>query len=220
LERIPEPELMNEPEQARAYAEADFSEPHNMFVEKFAECFPDIDIRDYVLDLGCGPADISIRFAKAYPDCKIHGVDGAQQMLLQGDKAIKKAGLSERIKLIEGLLPEINLPESSYATIISNSLLHHLHQPEDLWTCIKQFGGAGTKVFVMDLFRPDSREIASELVKTYSGDEPALLQQDFFNSLCAAFRLEEVEEQLQATGLSQLQIEVISDRHMLVFGGL
>ncbi len=41
MKRIPEPELMNSPEQARAYAEADFSEPHNMFVEKFAECFPD-----------------------------------------------------------------------------------------------------------------------------------------------------------------------------------
>jgi len=211
---------MNEPEQARAYAEADFSEPHTMFVEKFAECFPADDVRDYVLDLGCGPADISIRFAKAYPGCKIHGVDGAQQMLLQGDKAIKKAGLSERIKLFEGLLPEINLSKESYATIISNSLLHHLHQPEVLWNCVKQFGAKGTKIFVMDLFRPDSKKVTSELVDIYSGDEPAILQQDFFNSLCAAFLPEEVEAQLQASGLAQLRTEVISDRHMLIFGTL
>ncbi len=32
MDRIPEPELMDEVEQARAYAAADFSEPHQAFV--------------------------------------------------------------------------------------------------------------------------------------------------------------------------------------------
>ena len=35
MERIPEPDLMSEQEQARAYAEADFSEPHENFVDLF-----------------------------------------------------------------------------------------------------------------------------------------------------------------------------------------
>jgi hypothetical protein len=33
MDRIPEPELMNDPGQALAYARADFEEPHNQFVE-------------------------------------------------------------------------------------------------------------------------------------------------------------------------------------------
>ena len=39
MERIPEPELMDDPEQARAYASADFSEPHQAFVERFTQRF-------------------------------------------------------------------------------------------------------------------------------------------------------------------------------------
>lgn len=81
--RIPEPELMNDPAQARIYAAADFSEPHGRFIELFAERFPDIRPRGLVLDLGCGPADISIRFARAYLSCRIVGVDGAPAMLTE-----------------------------------------------------------------------------------------------------------------------------------------
>lgn len=66
IERIPEPELMDDPEQARAYAGADFSEPHQAFVERFTQCFPRHRPRR-VLDLGCGAADITIRFARAIP---------------------------------------------------------------------------------------------------------------------------------------------------------
>ena len=66
MERIPEPELMDEAEQARAYAEADFSGPHDMFVQLFREAFPDTAPAGAVLDLGCGPADVTRRFASAF----------------------------------------------------------------------------------------------------------------------------------------------------------
>ena len=75
-------------------------------------------------DLGCGPADISIRFAQAHPDCEVDGLDGAPKMLAQGKLAIQKAQLQDRIHLLEGLLPGANLPRDNYDVIISNSLLH------------------------------------------------------------------------------------------------
>ena len=218
MKRIPEPELMNTPEQARAYAGADFSEPHNMFVEKFNECFPGEAVENFVLDLGCGPADISIRFAKAHPDCKIHGIDGAQQMLLIGQSAINRAGLSDRIQVLQGFIPDLELPEPNYSTIISNSLLHHLHHPDVLWSCIKQYSTANTRIFIMDLIRPDSPEVAKKLVDIYACEEPEILRQDFFNSLCAAFVPEEVAGQLHTAGISSLNVEVISDRHMVIYG--
>ena len=52
MKRIPEPELMLEEEQARAYAQADFEEPHNRFIELFGQLFPEAS-PEYVLDLGC-----------------------------------------------------------------------------------------------------------------------------------------------------------------------
>ena len=40
MERIPEPELMEDEAQARAYAEANFAEPHSHFIELLQAVFP------------------------------------------------------------------------------------------------------------------------------------------------------------------------------------
>ena len=188
MKRIPEPELMNEPEQALAYAQADFEEPHNQFVELFKNRFPEEKIDGYVLDLGCGPADVTMRFARTYPNFLIHGIDGAENMLKLGHDAIASQGLESQIDLYCGCLPGIKPPRSSYDVIISNSLLHHLHDPMVLWDGIKSFATATTIVFVMDLFRPASQDEAKRLVEQYASDEPEVLKEDFFNSLCASFR--------------------------------
>ena len=60
MQRITEPELMDEAEQARAYAMADFAEPNERFVGYFETEFPDLKTGS-VLDLGCGPGDIVLR---------------------------------------------------------------------------------------------------------------------------------------------------------------
>ncbi|MEE9552328.1 MAG: class I SAM-dependent methyltransferase, partial [Gammaproteobacteria bacterium] len=217
MKRIPEPELMTDPAQAAAYAAADFSEPHNLFIEKFGECFPEANMTGHVLDLGCGPADISIRFARAYPECQIDAVDGSACMLKQAEIAIKEAGLSKCIHLIEGVLPEIDLPRSHYDAIISNSLLHHLHHPEILWQTVKTLAQESSIAFVMDLVRPADEEAAKDLVTCYVDDEPAVLQRGFYNSLCAAFTLDEIKAQLQAAGLDHYMLGPISDRHVIIY---
>lgn len=218
MQRIPEPELMNDPAQAAAYAAADFAEPHNMFVEKFREVFPGVEVTGKVLDLGCGPADISIRFARTFPECQIDGVDGASAMLQEGERLLKKENLADRIQLVQGMIPDCDLPERDYGVIISNSLLHHLHDPSALWKCVKKYGRENSIIFIMDLTRPETEQAARELVNTYSGNEAEILRQDFYNSLCAAFTPEEVANQLVTVGIEHLKITIISDRHMLIYG--
>jgi SAM-dependent methyltransferase len=220
MDRIPEPELMNGREQALAYAQADFEQPHNQFVELFRNRFRDEKIEGYVLDLGCGPADVTIRFAKAHPNCVIHGIDGAENMLNHGRDAIAKRGLEARISLYCGCLPDIDPPRPSYDIVISNSLLHHLHDPVVLWNCVKSFAASKAIVFVMDLFRPASQDEAKSLVEQYASDEPGILKEDFFNSLCASFRVEEVDKQLQGASIERLITEIVSDRHLIVYGKL
>ncbi len=218
MQRRPEPELMEDLKQAVAYSQADFSDPHNMFIEKFGTCFSDPNLKSNVLDIGCGPADITIRFAHAYPDCQIDGVDGSSNMLQRGEEAISKSGLTGRIDLIEGILPQAELPKLKYDVIISNSLLHHLHNPDVLWEFIKRYSQKKTRVFIMDLLRPDNPETVANLVDIYADNEPKILRQDFYNSLCAAFTPVEVQKQLVTARLDQFKIEIISDRHMMVYG--
>ena len=217
---ITEPELMNDEAQTLPYAQAHFDDPHQLFIQMFNEAFPGIEVSGYILDLGCGPADISIRFAQAFPYCAIEGLDGAPRMIEHGKLAIHKAQLVDRISLIQGLLPGASLPRNTYNVIISNSLLHHLHKPDVLWESIKQLGVPGSLVFIMDLMRPESEHVAREFVDLYAGREPEVLREDFYHSLCAAFLPEEIQSQLDHAGLSHLNIKIISDRHLIVFGVL
>ncbi len=220
MQRIPEPELMDEAEQARAYAWADFDAPHQFFIDCFQQRFTNKHLHGNVLDLGCGPADISVRFARAYPHCHIDGIDGAEAMLAEGRERLAREQLTERIHLYRVNLPRDTIPLPAYDVIISNSLLHHLHDPQVLWQAVKQHGRPGTPVFVMDLQRPASTGQARELMEQYAADEPPILQRDFYHSLCAAFTPDEVRQQLHQAGLDYLEVKSVSDRHLVVQGHL
>lgn len=218
MHRTPEPELMLDPDQARAYAEANFEAPHSRFVELFREAFPGLGVCGPVLDLGCGPGDISRRFARAYPDATVDGVDGAPAMLSEGERLLAGSGLEDRVRLVQACLPADSLPRDRYRGVISNSLLHHLHDPAVLWDTVLRHTAPGGFVFIMDLMRPDSREAAEAMVAQYAADEPPVLQRDFFHSLLAAFRVDEVREQLDRAGLTDLEVRPVSDRHLVVSG--
>ncbi|PXF58675.1 MAG: SAM-dependent methyltransferase [Deltaproteobacteria bacterium] len=219
MKRIPEPELMSTERQARAYAMANFNNPNWLFVEHFKNSFFKKEIIGTILDLGCGPADITVRFARLFPKCHIHGVDGAESMLKYGRAAVTKAGLTDRIRLIHGCLPDVQMPLAEYDAIISNHLLHHFASPMALWETIKTYSKRNAPIMIMDIIRPGSKEEAGAIVEKYMGDESAILKKDFFNSLLAAYREEEVQEQLrQADLVSHLSIRMVSRIQMVVKG--
>lgn len=215
--RIPEPELMDTAEQARAYAAADFAEPHDAFVARFRERFPGFR-SGRVLDLGCGPADVTVRFARSYPEARVHGVDGAPAMLDEGVKLVREAGLDDRVSLELLRLPSPSLTGAAYDAIISNSLLHHLADPGVLWVTAAATARAGAPVFVMDLCRPPSTDAARRLVDTYAARESPVLRDDFYRSLCAAYTPDEVRTQVVDAGLDHFRLERAGDRHLLVWG--
>ena len=89
MKRIPEPELMETKEQARAYAAADFSEAHQSYVSLFDERFSQRPAKAAVLDLGCGPADVTLRLARANPGYNFHAIDGSAAMLDCARRALR-----------------------------------------------------------------------------------------------------------------------------------
>ena len=219
MQRIPEPELMDEPEQAAAYAAADFAEAHSRIVAAFEQFFPQVEVAGPVLDLGCGPGDIGFRFAVRFPDCEIFGVDGAAEMLaLARERKAAESLVGQRVNFIEGLLPGAPIPGLAYAAIISNSLLHHLHNPAVLWEAINRYASRGTHIFIADLYRPQSAIEAQRLVDQYAAGEPEVLRRDFYHSLFAAFEPGEIETQLAAADLHELSVDVLTDRHLIVHG--
>lgn len=217
MERIPESDLMDDAGQAKAYADADFSAPHDAFVDCFSSKFPGFSTGS-VLDLGCGTADVIIRFAKKYPRVHVTGVDGARAMLDIARRDIQRAGCDDRIELKECFLPDHGFTDRKYDAVISNSLLHHLADPLILWETLKGCAKVGAPVFIMDLMRPESEKSARDFMLKYAADESPLLQRDFYNSLLASYNEREIRRQLRSMCLDFMNIEIVSDRHILAWG--
>lgn len=217
MQRVVEPELMDDARQVLAYAEADFSEPNSHFVELLKQHHGN-RLNGTCLDLGCGPGDICFRLAQQFPDLHITGVDGSAPMLEYAQQLQNGRDLSHRVIFEQHRLPSDSLPRRCFDVITSNSLLHHLHLPEVLWQTIRQCGKAGCIIHVMDLYRPQTEQQAAHIVETYAADEPDVLKTDFYHSLLAAFSPAEIATQLQEAGLTGLSTELTSDRHILISG--
>jgi len=230
MQRIPEPELMDEAQQALAYAEADFSRSDQAFLQTILER---LDLSGLAarraVDLGCGPGNISFRLAEALPSLPVLAIDGAAAML---EPALRRQQAEpDRWPLLRFLLECLPLQDATlkalpqafqppFQLLVSNSLLHHLHQSEVLWTTLRQLGTTGSLVVLRDLRRPDSATALEALVEQHAGDAPPLLRRDYRASLQAAFRPEEVELQLRCAGLTCLAVEAVEDRYLDVSGVL
>lgn len=212
---------MDSEAQTRAYAEADFNDSNSLFTRRFLERFEHLSDRGRMADLGCGPGDIAIRLASALPGWEVTGLDGGPNMLKHAQRRLAREGtLAQRVRFRLAYLPDPSLPARSWDALVSNSLLHHLPDPQVLWASIEQLAAPGAAIQVMDLLRPDSLEQAQSLLDLYSANEPDVLREDFYNSLLAAYTIEEVSDQLARAGLDRLEIETASDRHWIVSGHL
>ena len=215
MDRILEPEVMDDEQQAIAYATADFPVSNQMFVDGLLDAYS--SRLGTVLDIGCGPGDIPIRLARAKSSIYVVAVDASEAMVYLAHEAVETADLIRRVRIVHGRIPGLRLRQGGFDAIISKDLLHHLPDPMVLWEEVKRLGRAGTVVYVMDLFRPATQEAAKEIVESVSADEPEILKRDFYHSLLAAFTPEEVRGQLCRAGLG-LEVAVVSERHMRIKG--
>jgi len=216
MERVLEPEVMDDPEQVLAYAEADFEQENQGFVDQFFTLYPDLE-NPHIVDLGCGPGDIPIRVARRHATCRVTGIDASQPMIAHAEQAVQKAGFQDRVRFLCQRFQDVNL-SSPADGLISNSLVHHVPNPLRFWYSLKTLLKPGGRILVMDLLRPESPEVAQTIVEESAANEPKRLRQDFFHSLLAAFTEDEVAAQLAELNLSRLMVDVPDDRHWIVYG--
>jgi SAM-dependent methyltransferase len=218
MDRVTEPELMVDDDQAVAYSEAKFGEAHQAAVNRFGEVFPDFS-SGRILDIACGPADITVRFARAYPEARLVGLEGSPPMLALGRQRVAEAGLDARVGFAHMVLPDPDLTQlGTFDAVVCTNSLHHFHDPGVMWEAMRATARSGAYLFVQDLYRPASPERAEAIVDESAGSEPEVLRRDFYNSLCAAFTPSEIEAQLAAAGLPGFTVGVVTDRHLAAYG--
>ena len=85
MQRVTEPELMLNPSQVNAYSEADFSSSDTKLLKDLEKFLLDegreIELENLIIDLGCGPGNITERLAMKWPLAKVVGIDGSERML-------------------------------------------------------------------------------------------------------------------------------------------
>ena len=217
MERVPEPEVMDGSDEAKAYEQADFAEVDEAFVERIVALGGQL-ARARVVDLGAGPADIAVRLLRRRPNWRVTAVDAASAMFALAQKRLAGEPLGDRIDLVLADAKSLPFTDHALDLVISNSIIHHLNEPESAWSEVKRVARPGAIVLFRDLSRPDSPRRARQIVETYSGDESDLLKKLFYDSLLAAYTPDEVRGQLAAVNLTTLQVEPSSDRHWDVFG--
>ena len=126
---------------------------------------------------------------------------------------------ASRLHWQQACLPDPSLPVG-FSAAVSNSLLHHLHEPGVLWGSIKQVAAPGCVVVIHDLRRPNSEEELQQLVERHAATAPPVLKHDYEASLRAAFSAEEVQQQLLQAQLPQLKVMEREDRYLTVWGQL
>lgn len=85
MERILEPELMDNAEQSQAYWDADIDETDIKaginLIHLLDSTFNGFDDFVDILDLGCVPGNFTFKLAQKFPLAKITAIDGSLKML-------------------------------------------------------------------------------------------------------------------------------------------
>lgn len=199
MKRIVEPELMIDPAQVQSYYKNDRSQIKHLF--KVAYLTVKKQVPATMVDLGCGPGDLTEEMASIHPTTQITGVDNSAEML----------ALTTDHDNVRYTLQSITDVTEHYERVISSLTLHHFHDPMQFWNSIKRI--APKDVFVLDFIRPETEEELQEILEFREPYLDDLFRQDFENSLRACFTIKELEQQVADAGLA-LHVHEVDQLHL------
>jgi ubiquinone/menaquinone biosynthesis C-methylase UbiE len=210
LSRTLEPEVMDTVEEARDYDAMDHAGVNRVFVSDFVAHW---DGETPLLDAGTGTAQIPIELCRQAPTARVIAIDMAKEMLHVAEINVARAHLEGQITLQQCDAKHMPFPDSMFASIISNSIVHHIPEPSAVLAEMIRVTKPGGMLFVRDLMRPANEATMNQLVDTYAGDATAHQRQMFADSLKAALTLEEIRRLVQKLGHAPESVQQTSDRH-------
>ena len=163
MERVAEPELMETKEQVISYSEADFSEGEDNLINQIEYYLLKNNIslgeKDLIVDLGCGPGNISEKLSIRWPNTEVVGVDGSKEMIFKAKYNKKISNYRKELKNLHYICADIKVFELSAISqkkeinlLVSNSLIHHITHLDDFFKTIlrgkKSRPGLNPNIFI------------------------------------------------------------------------
>lgn len=220
LPRTLEPEVMDTREEAVDYDSMDHSDVNRLFVDDLlaAARTPEPKQTLRILDIGTGTALIPIELCRRPINCDVWAIDLAVEMLLLAEQNVREAAMDGQILLEQEDAKAMEYPDADFDWVISNSIVHHIPEPDSTLKEMLRVLRPGGVLFVRDLLRPESNEEVETIVETYASDENAHQQQLFRQSLHAALTVSEVQGLMTAFGWPPDSVTQTSDRHWTISG--
>lgn len=202
---------MDDASEVEAYRDMDHSGVNEAFV---IDLIAGGQVGPRVIDLGCGLAEIPVLLCQKLGDVEVLGVDTSVEMLEAAKVEIELGGMLGRIHLEQSDCKTLQGFASDAAdTVMSNSLVHHIAEPEGLMTQAVRILAPGGRLFIRDLFRPTSESEVESLVDRHAGTDAELGRQLLRQSLHAALTVDELREIVRPLGIPDDAIAITSDRH-------
>ena len=216
LARVPEPEIMVYEEEMEyiRYNSIILRNRHPL-VSLFADLCPGFPGSSSVraLDIGCGVANMSVEFAKTYPELKVVGVDASENMLRHAYALTKALGYDDRVSVRYARVPEDDFgePDSSFDLVFTRSTLHQFADPECFWETVRRYAKPDAAVFIVDLLRPYDLASLEAFVWQRFGDKFGSLRSTFTSSLLASYTENEMVSQLVEAGLDGFEVSAFPE---------
>lgn len=216
LNRVLEPEVMDDPSEAAAYDAMNHDGVNSLFVSDIYHSIFPKTLDGPILDLGSGNGLIPLLVQKAFSNCAVVALDAARSMLAIAQKHVAKFPPNQ-IGLVQARVQRLPYGDGVFKLVISNSLVHHLPEPWAAFVEAWRVVAPGGWIFLRDLARPETNGDLEGLVKTYAAGESDTAQRLFAESLHAALTVVEVRDLVTRLGAKPESVFASSDRHWTWF---
>lgn len=209
LQRIPEPEAMEDSEEVEAYSSATAQAHLDAIDDTFvahAQLLVNGRERGRALDIGTGPGQIVIKLGARLTRWKFVGIDRSVAMIEKAREGF--AGAPEMAGRIEFRIADgnsLDFPVGTFDLVICNSVLHHMAEPQKLFAEIGRVVKPGGAILLRDLVRPPRFSYGSHIrknAKHYQGEMKRL----YVASVQAAYTEEELQKMVAASPLRGVRI--------------
>lgn len=214
LPREPEPEVMDAPDEAAAYAssaaQAHLEALDNAFVARLAALGIE---RGWALDVGTGPGQIPLILAQRCPGLCVIAVDRSPAMLKAAAHNAREKGLGERVRFVLADAAQLCFPAARFDLVFSNSLLHHLNDPAPALNEMARVARPAGGIVLRDLRRPSRLRLAAHVAwhgRHYSG----LMKKLFEDSVRAAYTPSELRRLLDQSDLGPAEVFLEHGSHL------
>jgi len=156
-----------------------------------------------LLEIGPGPAYVSIEIAKRLPKVEIIGLEISDTMIEIAKKNAKEHEVSEKITLKKGDASKMPLEDSEFDFVLTSGSLHHWKKPTQVVDEIYRVLRPGCRALVSDLMKDAPKEKVHDFANKI---DSKLMRWGLKHSFKESYTARQIEQMIKSTHFREIEI--------------